>query len=189
MHRLLLIVLVSAVAVAHGPAADDLPAVKVDFPDVAGFKKTKPRTFDKKELGYSIAYDSTDSDVSLAVTTYVYTGGKASIPDGGKSDEVTAEMGGIVKGIQFYTENGTYKSYKETDSGVKPLGAAKGAPQAAWKRFDLVQKDGTKTVSEAYLLGYKNHFVKLRVTYPADRQKESEKALATVLDGIGAAVK
>ncbi|HEY1187274.1 MAG TPA: hypothetical protein VGE74_06430, partial [Gemmata sp.] len=81
------------------------------------------------------------------------------------------------------------KSMKETgkEATVK-LGAGEDAPTARRRTFELERKDGA-ILSEAYVLGYKDHFVKLRVTYDPGRKDEAAKKIATLLEAIGGTLK
>ncbi len=176
---------VALVAFAPLVAADSLP--KVEWPKVDGFTRGEPREMNTRTGGYTIAYNSTDEAAPVVLTLYFYAG-DAKFPNGGESKEAKAELDRVVEGLKQAKDAGIYKAFKETDSGSKPMSDAKGVVKAAWKRFDLIQEDGSPTVSEAYILGHKDHVVKLRVTYPADKKEACGKALASLLAGIGKAL-
>jgi hypothetical protein len=39
--------------------------------------------------------------------------------------------------------------------------------------------------TDVYITGYRNRFIKIRFSYPLDKQVESEKAIAPVLTALG----
>lgn len=170
------------------PGADDpkLPGPKIEFPDVKGFTRTKTTVFPQARLGYSLGYDTP----GLTVTVYVYNNGRKEIPAGAKSDAVKEEMKATVDTLELARKQGLYKSVKEVgEEETVTLGTGKDAPAALRRKFELEQpKLGTR-LSETYLTGYKDHFVKLRVSYNPEDKAEAEKKLATLLDALGAALK
>jgi hypothetical protein len=180
--------LVLAAATPLSAADDKLPGPKIDFPEVKGFTRGKPQTFPQVELGYALAYNH-DSP-RIAFTVYVSNKGLKEIPAGAKSDPVRTEMKGVADTIQELARRGVYKVAREVgEEEVVPLGKAKGAPAALHRVFEITQMDGGKTLSEAYVTGYKNHFVKFRVTYPAADKDEARKKIATLLEALGEALK
>jgi hypothetical protein len=185
VSRSLLVLLVVA-----GPlsAADDpkLPGPKIEFPDVKGFTRGKPRTFPQAEFGYALGYNAEE----VVVTVYVYSAGHKEIPAGAKSDLVKKEMEGAAKAMQDALKAGFYKSVKEVGKDeTVAIGRGKDAPVALRRKFEVEGKEGGASLSETYLTGYKDHFVKLRVTYAAENKDEARKKLATLLDSLGAALK
>lgn len=164
--------------------ADDPPGPKIEWPDVKGFTRGKVQTFPKAELGYSVAYDTP----GLAVTIYVYNLGLKKIPDGAKSDEVKDEMKRTVADLDRAKQAGLYKSVKEIGKEeTVALGKVKGAPSALRRQFEVERKDGVK-LSAIYVTGYKDHFVKIRITHNPD-DKEAADKIATLLEVLGGAIK
>jgi hypothetical protein len=163
-----------------------LPGPKIDFPDVKGFTRGKVTVFPQAELGYSVPYNAP----GLTVTLYVYNGGKKEIPDGARSDAVKAEMKGTLKALEDARKAGYYKSVKEVgEEGTVTLGKGKDRPQALHRRFEVEHAKAGPALSETYLTGYKNHFLKFRISYDPENKPEAEKLIATLVDALGAELK
>ena len=157
---------------------------KIDFPEVKGLTRGKVKTYPQAELGYSISYDGPGT----VVTVYVYDRGIKKIPDGAKSDEAKDEMKRLVEELDLVKQQGVYKSVKELGKEqTVQLGKGKDAPSALLRRFEIERKDGVK-LSEGYVTGYKNHFVKIRITHDPD-DKEAPKKIAALLEAIGGVLK
>src|SRR5205823_10753372 len=100
-----------ALFVALPAAAQDpkLPGPKIDWPDVKGFDRGKPRTFPQAALGYSIAYNGP----GVVASVYVYDKGLKKIPDGVTSDVVKAEMKQAAGDLELARKQGLYTKVKE----------------------------------------------------------------------------
>jgi hypothetical protein len=159
-------------------------APKIDFPEVKGLTRGKVKTYPQAELGYSLSYDAP----GFVVTVYVYDRGIKKIPDGAKSDEAKDEMKRLAEELDLVVKQGIYKSVKEVGKEeTVPFGKGKDAPSALRRRFEIERKDGVK-LSEGYITGYKNHFVKIRITHDPD-DKEAPKKIEALLEAIGGAIK
>ena len=188
MSRSLLLLLVSFVVAVPLSAADDpkLPGPKIEFPDVKGFTRGKTTVFPQAELGYALGYNAP----GLTVTVYVYNAGRKTIPDGAKSDAVAEEMKGTVKALEDARKAGYYTSVKEVGKEeTVALGKGKAAPAALRRTFEVESDKTGARLSETYLTGYKDHFVKLRVSFEPEGKEEAQKKLATLLEALGAALK
>jgi hypothetical protein len=165
-------------------AADDvLPGPEIKWPEVKGLDRQKPKVFDDKKLGYSIAYlgDGT------IVTVFVYNLGLEKIPGDPYSDVIKAEMYESMLALEANKTNPKprYKSISPLDEKVMPLGSNKGAVQIRRKRYEVEIIDEGQAVTELYLTGYKNYFIKIRATYPAEGKEKSQKNLSNLLDALG----
>jgi hypothetical protein len=185
-----LFVLAAATVLVGAARSDDLPGPKITFPDVKGLTRDKPQTYPKAELGYSVGYKAP----GFTATVYVYNMGLAKIPDGIKSDEVKDELKRAAGDIDRAVQAGLYKSAKEVGKEeTVTMGKGKGAPELLRRRFELEIKDtvrNTESVrqSEVYVTGYKNHFVKVRITHEPDDKTAPDKT-AALLAGLGGALK
>ncbi len=169
-------------------AADDvLPGPPIEWPEVKGLDKQKPNVFKDAALGYSISYTG-DGTV---VTVFVYNLGLEKIPTGPNSDAIKAEMYESLLALEGNKKSGRYKSITPLDEGVVPLGANKAAPQIRRKRYEVDITDEGEAITELYVTGYKNYFLKIRATYPSQEKKRpgGEKAVADVLGALSKALK
>jgi hypothetical protein len=186
MIRPLLALVAMLVVISHAcPADDDLPGPKIDWPDVKGLDRQKPTIFKEKALGYSVGYKGGGS----VITVYVYNLELDKIPDGPNSDVVKAEMYESLLALEANKANGRYKSIQPLDEKVIPFGKSKTAPQIRRKRYEVEMAKEGAAITELYITGYKNYFLKIRATYPADSKEQAQKSLDSLLDALGKELK
>ncbi len=184
MIRPLFALTATLVLVGIARPAEDPPGPKIDFPDVKGLTRGKIQTFPKAELGYSVGYNAP----GFNATVYVYNLGLKKIPDGPKSDEAKAQMKQATADLETVRQAGVYKSVKELGmEETIPLGKGKDAPTTLRRRFELELNSGVK-LSEIYVTGYKDHFVKIRISHDPDDKAAPEK-IATLLEELGKSLK
>lgn len=147
---------------------------KVEFPEVEGWKKSVVRN-PSAELGDMINYDSNEG----RVTVYLYNAGVKNISDDVKDGTIKDEMENAKNGIYQLGEMGIYQNVKEVKSDTVMLGGGSGKVKALHSLFNFNAK-GQDLVSEIYLFGYKNNFVKIRATRPKAGGTEN-KAFADLL--------
>jgi hypothetical protein len=182
------LVAASALLIAAGAArtADDkLPGPKIEWPDVKGLERQKPNAFKDAALGYSVAYLGD----GVIVTIFVYDLGLEKIPTGPNSDTVKAEMYESALALEANKASGRYKRIEPIDEKVIPFGSNNAAPKLRRKRYEVeIAKEGP-AVTELYVTGHRNHFLKIRTTYPAAAKQKSEKVIADLLDGLANGLK
>ena len=147
---------------------------KIKFPEVEGWKKSEVKN-PMAELGDIVHYDSDEG----RVTVYFYNGVLKNISDDIKSGTLKSEMENAKNGIRQLGEMGLYQNVKEVKSDTVTLGGASGKVKALHSLFSFSAK-GQELVSEIYLFGYKNNFVKIRASRPKDAGTEN-KAFAGLL--------
>jgi hypothetical protein len=161
-------------ATSAAPAAQDdpkkLPGPKITLPDVDGFEKQPTKRYEEPGLGWSVAYRGSSS----VVTFYLYNMDRDEIPDGADSDAVKAEMLDVISAVEAGKGAGVYKSLTPIKDGVTSLGTGKTAKKFRFKRYEVEMAKAGRAITEVYLTGYKNHFVKLRVTYLAEGREDAE---------------
>jgi hypothetical protein len=181
LAALALLVLVGSVR------ADDeeLPGPTIKWPDIKGMDRQKPNMFKDKALGYSVSYLG---DVTVA-TVFVYNLDLDKIPTGPNSEVLKAEMYESLVALEANRKSGRYKSISPLDEAVIPFGTSKAAPQIRRKRYEVeIAKEGP-AITELYATGYKNHFIKIRATYPADEKSKGEKNMTDLLNALGKELK
>lgn len=185
MTRLVFALAALAGLVLTTRAADDLPGPKIAWPDVKGLDRKPPNVFKDKRLGYSVLYVAEGTTVIV----FVYNLSLPAIPTGPDADAVKAEMYESLLAVEKGRATGRYKSIQPLDEQVIPFGTSKTAPQVRRKRYEVeIAKEGP-AVTELYLTGYKNHFVKIRATYSTDDKAKGEKRVADLLDALGKELK
>lgn len=140
---------------------------KVEFPDIEGWKKSVIKN-PVAELGDMIHYDSDKG----RVTVYFYNGGVKKISDDVRNEIVKDEMENAKNGIYQLGEMGIYQNVKEIKSDTVALGGASGKVKALHSLFSFSAR-GQELVSEIYLFGYRDNFVKIRATRPKAESAEN----------------
>jgi hypothetical protein len=158
------------------------PATGLIFPDsVAGIVKGNVKDFEGTNpgLGVSVPYDRP----GITVTVYVYNLRLRSIPADLSSPIFKNHFAQVLQDIYEMEKRGYYKSVKKTAEGIIFLRADKTGPQALSASFSYVQ-NGIERLSKVYLLGHKQHFVKIRFTYDKSVQAQTEEKLTAFLNAM-----
>ena len=158
------------------------PATGLTFPDsVDGIIKGNVKDFEGTSpgLGVSVSYDRP----GITVTVYVYNLRLKSIPDDLSSPVLKNHFAQVMNDIYEVEKRGYYKFVKKTAEGITFLRADKTGPQALSASFSYVQ-NGVDRLSKLYLLGHKNHFVKIRFTYDKSVQAQTEEKLTAFLNAM-----
>ena len=174
-----LFALVAVLTLVSSTRAADPP--KIDWPDVKGLDRQKPNKFKDDALGYSVSYLGD----GLVVTCFVYNLGLDRIPTGPTADMIKAEMYESALALEANKVNGRYTSIQPLDEKVIALGTNK----IRRKRYEIEIKDEGAAITELYVTGYKNHFIKIRCTYPTKSKEKSQKLMTSLLDGLGKEMK
>ena len=181
----------SAVTVDEAAASEESPDDATpgqkrsdDKPDSAAYVDedlglTFPRTlggltfanqsqFPQPGLGYAVRY----SDGELTkFDVYVYDGDLESIPDGHTDDVIrqqVAETGNLIK---YMASKGYYSDVRSSGEGVFPEDPSEGQPAFRFNQFTFMKNAAPRStdtglrVSETYVRGFRNHFLKVRTTY------------------------
>ena len=158
------------------------PATGLVFPDsVAGIVKGNVKDFEGTNpgLGVSVPYDRP----GITVTVYIYTFGFKSIPNDLSSPALKNHFAQVMQDIYEVEKRGYYKFVKKTAEGITFLRADKTGPQALSASFSYVQ-NGVERLSKVYLLGHKQHFLKIRFTYDKSVQAQAEGKLTAFLNAM-----
>ncbi len=159
---------------------DASKGTEIAFPDVEGWVKGDIVTYPTPELGYSLPYQSPGIG---AVTIYVYNGGNKVISSDLDSVVLKNEIDRARGDIRQFGELGYYDSVKEITNGTVVLGGTSGKVNCLHSLFNFKVR-GTEVVSEIYLFGYKNNFIKIRSTRPLDKPGEKNEAIVKLFSAI-----
>ena len=157
----------------------------IDFPEVEGFRRSKPFEFPDPRHGSVVSYEAGPVRINI----YVYDSGLDFIPDGASSNVVKEEAVLVEEGLRELRRRGKYRSYAERASGESRVGDSPDAPRAQRRLFEIEREDGGRILTDVYITGYRNHFVKIRLTYPEGMRTESERVAAPVLNALGACLR
>ncbi len=159
---------------------DASKGTEIAFPDVEGWEKGDIDTYPSPELGYSVPYQSPGNGT---VTIYVYNGGNKVISSDLDSVILTNEIDRARSDIRQFGELGYYEGVKEITNDTVVLGGTSGKVNCLHSLFNFKVR-GTEVVSEIYLFGYKNNFIKIRSTRPLDKPGEKNEAIVKLFSAI-----
>jgi hypothetical protein len=174
MLRLVATILLLAALPATAATYTD-KATKLQFPDKLGsWERSDVHHFDEAALGTSIGYQHPLTGVA---TFYIYSNGLKKIPTGGKSDMVKREFASVLKQIETLYSGEKYENLKKVmDAAPEVTSNGKTATLlASIYSFSVRGEHPPQRLSYALLTGYRNRFLKLRFTLPADVEKTPER--------------
>jgi flagellar biosynthesis/type III secretory pathway protein FliH len=125
------------------------------------------------------------------VDIYVYDLNLESIPDGITSKAVKDEFEAMANVIRAMEERGDYLHTRELADGTAPKD---GRVEFLWRKHELAQrpqagkKNAVTRISESYLRGFHNKFIKVRATYLEERQAEGEKAVRDLIQELASQI-
>jgi hypothetical protein len=176
---------------AHDSAAEPYrhPATGLLFPDrFAAMEKAGIRDFERENPGFgtSVSYNAP----GITVTIYLYTAGLKSVPSNLASPVMRRHFAEVVgEVIGAGKRGGYYSNVKKISEEEVSLGAPHAEPRALLATFSYVQS-GRERLSKLYLMGYKNHFLKVRFTYDKsvrsgaeETHKQFLRELTTMIQG------
>ena len=174
MHRLIAgAIFLTALSATAATYTDK--ATKLRFPDKLGsWEKNEVHHFDEPGAGTSIDYRH---PLTGGATFYIYTNGLKKIPTGGKSDAVRQEFANVLDQIETYYSGAEYEHLKKVlDAAPEVRSNGRTATLlASVYSFSVRDKHPPQRLSYALLTGYRNRFLKLRFTLPADVEKNPER--------------
>ena len=139
--------------------------IGVHFPkDLGGIKYQERNTYDQPGLGYSIRYQD---ESLLKIDIYIYNKNLEEIGTGIESQTVKDEFEATLKIISYMEKQGAYKRVKVIDKRTIQIGQI----EYYWARYEYQQAESEEThylgdrISETYLTGVNNFFIKVRLTY------------------------
>lgn len=146
----------------------------------------------RADLGVSVPYQLRDEEgqILMSLNVYAYDLGEKLIPDGADAEVVKKQFEQVKKDVFEKQGPKGWHSVKHIADGRAGLGPDKDAPRALRAEFETTLKeDGPRLGSLLYLLGYKNRFLKIRVTYQAEHKKKCEEALGRLLSDLSRQIK
>jgi tetratricopeptide (TPR) repeat protein len=135
---------------------------------IGGLSKTGSRAFEDERLGVSLSYKYDGLDATICSTVYIWDMGFSDINTGIESEEIIYALKHAEAGIYYYSEKGRYSNVStlETDTYRFP-NSDDTAQNVLRAKYSYSSKDGNcggDVLSYTYLLGLRNHFLKIRAT-------------------------
>ncbi|MBU4460722.1 MAG: hypothetical protein KJ579_09150 [Verrucomicrobia bacterium] len=158
------------------------PATDLVFPEqLAGLERGDVTDYETKSpgLGVSVGYNVP----GITVTIYLYTMGMKAVPDDLTSQPLKRHFAGVVSDVFRAGESGAYANVKKTAEGSAALDGSEKGPRALHASFSYSQK-GRDRLSHLYLMGFRNHFLKVRFTYDKDMQETAEAVRVKLLGAL-----
>lgn len=171
------------IRVKKGSSHED-PAIGIIFPPKLGDLELEDITqFTQPGLGYKLRYFYTLPEW-IKVDLYVYNKQLSSIPDGIYSKTVQTEFFALGRDIE---KQSSYQGVKKIAVGV----FSKNRPvQLLWScyEFSVLPQPGVRypgpRVSESYITGFRNHFIKVRATYWKNLEQSGKKLTSFFIDHL-----
>jgi hypothetical protein len=159
-----------------GTTPRDFPPL--NFPDVEGYDKGEVHEYGGG-AGKSIPYNSKDG---VVVTIYIYNRGLTKIPNG-VSDDVRKDMKGAKAAIKEAEKQGLYT--KATELGKEEeVTLGKNGPKALRASFEIAAAKGD-SLSDIYITGYQNYFIKIRCTRPKNTAEKTKPSMERLVSKLG----
>lgn len=144
------------------------------FPDRIATLEKETRVTDYEAehpgLGVSIGYNGP----GITVTIYVYTTGMKTIPTDLQSSILKDHFKQAASDIVRAGEMGHYSNVKKISDGEAVWAPAGTGTTSFHASYSYTQR-GRDRLSHLYLMGYQNHFLKVRFTYDKEAQEAAEK--------------
>lgn len=132
----------------------------VTFPKViAGMTFFELEQYPDTSLGYRLQYLGPDS---IVADIYVYDNGIPNIPNGYHYKLVSLELFEVVRQLKMMEQRGQYTDLKQVEGGLRPQ---EGVIRFAWQRFEFLSASKEGMITEIFIAGFSNKFIKLRLTY------------------------
>ena len=148
-------------------------------PTLADMRQTEPHDYepDSPGLGVSVGYQAPGT----TATIYLYTLGQAAIPDGAAAPEVEAHFRQVLEDIAAHGQAQGHERFRKTAEGEIGFGppGAEFRARTADMQYALA---GEERFTKVDLLGWRNHFLKVRYTYAAGAREDAERRHAELLD-------
>ena len=192
MKRLVIVITLSIVAclfVNHGALAQAYQhaATGIVFPEqLATLEKGRVTDYEKTHpgLGVAVGYNGP----GITVTIYVYTMGMTSVPDDLQAATIRNHFKQVTGDIVRAEKRGYYSNVRKISVGEVSWGNASTATRSLHASFSYIQ-NGKDRFSHLYLMGFKNHFLKVRFTYDATEQAIVVKLQKKFLGDLGRIIK
>lgn len=201
---LMMVLGLAAVALAQLPPAEEAPPppyrdekLGLVFATDGSFHRTGPHVFADPQAGYAVSYDyqlpddqtpKPSTPFGMRITIDVYDAGLTTIAAGPESPAVEQQFAKSVAALTAAQQLGVYRAVAaQGPADAASIGLA-GGLQFRRQQFTLTGKDGKILNSTLYLTGYKNHFLKIRVTMPkrvaATGQAEVDRLLTAFAESL-----
>jgi hypothetical protein len=143
----------------------------------------------RADLGVAVRYGLAGAPVWADI--YVYDLGRKNLGTGLDSPDVQKAFNGAVQDIFALEKQKVYKSVQKTEEGKFALTTQSGRLNMLWAHFTYERLPGPQIshpgplISELYLTAYRNQFLKIRFTSPAEMQERHQEALQKFLGDFG----
>ncbi|MCJ8331741.1 MAG: hypothetical protein HRT89_16480 [Lentisphaeria bacterium] len=158
--------------------------VAIRFPAKLGDMTYKGVIKYAKPGGFSVRYQDASQ---FRIDIYIYDGNKPNIGSGIDSKVLKNEFASVLLVFPYMEKLGHYKDVKIVDKGQKKVGET--AFLWAQYSFEQINKGGGnylgKKISDTYIVGRKNYFIKLRMTMKKEDAAKKKKVKDKFLKDLG----
>ncbi len=148
-------------------------------PTLADMRQTEPHDYEPESPGLGVSVGR--QAPGTTATIYLYTLGQASIPAGAAAPEVAAHFRQVLEDIAAHGQAQGYERFRKTAEGEIGFGppGAEFRARTADMQYALA---GEERLTKVDLLGWRNHFLKVRYTYAAGVREAAERRHVELLD-------
>jgi hypothetical protein len=193
MKKMILAVMLIAAFAADAIAKDPPQTILRSLPiQYKVFTAEEPFLYDDKRLGASIGYND---GAGIAITVYLYDQGLGDIEEGAGSAIIRAAKNGAIDDIRQAEKMGYYHdvkivSDKQTDFNLGDGRSLRMLSVSLTYNFTN-ELSGIKQqlVSSVYMAGLQGYICKIRVSRPADLDKDRQDSIQDILELLLSALK
>lgn len=168
----------------RGPGKPEKIHPKWTLPEVDGWKHNQLKKVSTSRSDLTVNYQT---DTILA-SIFFYDAGFEQIPSDLKSKIVQGHFRQVVGDIQTAVKLGVYKSASKVTEGESSLGSDEDAIKCLYGKYVIVRPE-LKCSSTIHLAVHRDHFVKVRCTWPAGDDVNAEKKIDRLLSALGKMLK
>ena len=137
---------------------------------IQGWQRTGAYDFEKETPGGGVGIEYALENA--VATIYIYDQKLGAIPSGISSNMIKKEFAVCRDAISIMQRQGIYQSAKKTGEGKTKLGLTN-RTDALFAKFNIKINDVKKT-SWLYMTAFKNHYYKVRMSYPNGEVEDKE---------------
>ena len=145
------------------------------------------KEYSDRKLGSGVEY--ADYATRMKISLYVYNAGLGIIPSGTGSEVLNTYFDQSKAEIEHHVKKGSYTSVKAHPRRTLSMGGGATAPKILRADFDLGLTETEKRASVMMMTGFKNNFLKLRITYDGHNRDKCEKRISAILAALAAKIR
>lgn len=155
------------------------------FPaQIANLQMLKVTDFEAKEKGLGVGINYFHNEIKeILISVYAYNLNMKDIGDGADSEAVKYCYEEAESQIFAIQKKGIYKKVKKISTLDPDIANSQALKNAIFGSYSF-KFEGNPMISNLWVTGYKNNFIKIRFSYPLKNEKEGKEALVLFMETI-----